>query len=234
MKKILGFVIISLICCVSVFAGDVAAFCDLGFSSDNNTYIFAQYGRTDKDFHAFAEIYTVDVAKNDYVSGGIFKDSDKTGKTGAELFAVLKEKANPFLSKYNVKPVTPDSVLYVRVAAAGPATDMIVFKDFEHSTEEKQVYYNVRLMPLYEGKGLSAQSSFYIVVERKDENEKLLSRQVIGNPDIKRKGVTGYTIDKIVTSPDGNGIVFLVSKTVETKAGVSVRYMVETAKLNQL
>lgn len=234
MKKIFALVIISMICCLSVFAGDVAAFCDLGFSSDNNTYIFAQYGRTDKNFNAFAEIYTVDIEKNDFVSGGVFKATDKTGKTGKELFSNLKDKANSFLSKYNVKPITPDSVLYVRVAAAGPSTDMIVFKDFEHSTVDNPISYNVRLMPLYEGNGNSTQSSFYIVVERKDVDGKLLSRQVIGNPDIKRKGVINYTIDQIFTTPDGKGIVFLVAKTISNKSDISIRFMVETAKLNPI
>ena len=54
---------------------------------------------------------------------------------------------------------------------------------------------------------------------------------VAGNPDIQRKGVTGYAIDRIYTAPDGKGMVFVVEKTVEDSAGTSIRYMVETVAL---
>ena len=56
-----------------VFAGDAAVFHDIGFSKDGKTYVFAQYGRTDRRYEAWAEIYTVDVAANDYVAGGVFR-----------------------------------------------------------------------------------------------------------------------------------------------------------------
>lgn len=231
MKKLLVAVIASLVCCCSVFAGDAAAFVDLGFSSDNGTYIFGQYGKTDKTFQAFAEIYTVDVADNDFVSGGVFRMTDKTGKTGADLFNELQKKHSAFVAKYNVRPIDSDSLLYVRGDASGASTDAIVFKDFENSSETRPIFYNIRLMPLYEGKGSNTKSSFYIILEKTTSDGEIVSRQVVGNPEIKRNGVTGYTIDRIFTSPDGKGIVFLVEKTVSDKTGISIRYMVETATL---
>ena len=57
---------------LSLYAGDAAVFQDIGFSDDGTTYIFGQYGKTDKNYEAWAEIYTVDVAKNDYVKGEVF------------------------------------------------------------------------------------------------------------------------------------------------------------------
>ena len=42
------------------------------------------------------------------------------------------------------------------------------------------------------------------------------------------KNKTRYAIERIYTSPDGKGFVFVVEKTVEDAAGTSIRYMVET------
>lgn len=36
------------------FAGDAAAFVDLGLSEDGKTYVFAEYGKTDKTFQGYA------------------------------------------------------------------------------------------------------------------------------------------------------------------------------------
>ena len=54
------------------FAGDVASFVDKGFTSDGKYYIFGQYGKTDKKFQGWAEIYQVNIASNDFVEGGVF------------------------------------------------------------------------------------------------------------------------------------------------------------------
>lgn len=214
---------------VSLFAGDAAAFVDLGFSADGKTYIFGQYGKTDKDFKGYAEIYTVDVKENDFVSNGVFKATDSTGKSGGGVFSQLKDKHKSFLDKYRLCPVEADSLLYVRDDITKSGSSEIRFKDFESSTPTEEVFYTIRLVPMYEGKGGTTKSSFYIVAEKKTASGTLLSRFVTGNPDIKRKGVTGYAIDKIFTSPDGKGFVFVVEKTVEDATGVSIRYMVETA-----
>ncbi|MBO5137554.1 MAG: DUF2259 domain-containing protein [Spirochaetaceae bacterium] len=231
MKKFLVAFTTLFACCYALFAGDAAAFVDLGFSSSNDVYVFGQYGKTDKDFHAYAEIYTVDVAKNDFVPKGVFRVTDTTGKSGAELFNELKTKrAASFLSSYQLTTIPPESLLYV-ASSTKPSGNEIMFKDYENSTKDKTIFYDVRLMPLYEGKGSNTMSSFYIVMEKKDTEGNILSRNVIGNPEIKRKGVTSYAIDKIFTTPDGKGIVFLVEKTVTDSTGISIRYMVETAEL---
>lgn len=230
MKSIVATIAV-LIAVISLYAGDVAAFVDLGFSRDGKTYIFGQYGKTDGNFHGYAEIYTVDVKKNDFVSRGVFKSVDKTGKSGSQVFANLKSKHQSFLDSYNLTPVGPKSLLYMREDDSKSGTEEIQFKDFETSTPSDEIFYTIRLVPLYEGKGAETRSSFYIVVEKKSASGKLLSRFVAGNPEIRRKGVTGYVIDRIYTSPDGNGIVFVVEKTVADATGISVRYMVETVLL---
>ena len=71
MKKIIAGGIFLFIAAAVSFAGDAAVLVDSGFSADGAYYIFGQYGKTDKSFQGWAEIYTVDVAGNDYVDGGV-------------------------------------------------------------------------------------------------------------------------------------------------------------------
>ena len=66
MKKIVLAVLALLVGSVNLFAGDVATFVDCGFSADGKYYVFGQYGKTDKEFQGWADIYQVDIEKNDY------------------------------------------------------------------------------------------------------------------------------------------------------------------------
>ena len=61
MKKLVLSGIILLCAGLNLFAGDAAAFVDLGISSDGRTYAFGEYGKTDRQFQGYAEIYTVDI-----------------------------------------------------------------------------------------------------------------------------------------------------------------------------
>lgn len=230
MKKILATIAV-LTVAAALFAGDAASFVDLGFSKDGKTYVFGQYGKTDVDFNGYAEIYTVDVKKNDFVSNGVFKSVDKSGKSGQRVFSSLKDKQGSFLEKYNLSPVDADSILYMREDSSKSGLAEITFKDYGLPAGSQEVFYTVRLVPNYVGKGSACKSSFYIVAEKKGADGTLLSRFVAGNPDVQRKGVTGYAIDRIYTAPDGKGMVFVVEKTVEDSAGTSIRYMVETVAL---
>ena len=214
----------------SVFAGDVATFEDMGFSQDGSVYVFGQYGTTDKTFLPYAEIYTVDVAKNDFVKNGVFTSKGVTGKSAQQVFSQVTQRAQDFLKPYNLTPVSSSSLLYLK-QSEGVDDEEIVFKDFE--SVDEPVFYHVKVESLYRGKGANTDSSFYIKVEKKTEDGSVLSRFVAGNPEIKRKGVTNYSINRIFTTPDGKGVVFVGEKTVEDSTGVSVRYMVETAVVDK-
>ena len=99
MKKTFSFIFKLLsasIFLVPSYAGDSAAFEDLGFSQDGRTYVFAQYGKTDKKFQAWAEIYTVDVEKNEFVKNEVYKlepskkTSEISGKRAISMIAAQK------------------------------------------------------------------------------------------------------------------------------------------------
>lgn len=237
MKRIharLLFCSLMMISSLRVFAGDAAVFHDIGFSKDGKTYVFAQYGRTDKKYEAWAEIYTVDVAANDYVSGGVFltKPSPATNnKSGKQAFAELNARAAWSLKKYDCKTVEAKNLLYVRDAEFKKSTDEIVFKDFNSSTEEKSIFYHIQLVPTISGSGKNVSSKFYINMEKKDSDGNLLLSKKVGTPDLVRKGISGYRIDRIFTDDSGKSIVFIVEKTLIDDTGTSIRYMVETVRL---
>jgi len=216
----------------SVYAGDAAVFVDTGFSSDGNVYVFGQYGKTDKTFQGWAEIYTVDIGKNEFVPDEVFitKPSAVTaGKSGREVFDTLAGKSFFTTKRYNCEKAGPDQVLYICGDDNKAGTDEIVFKDFSGAAGNPAVYH-IQLVPTFEGSGVNAKSSFYIMLEKQDENGNLQSRQKIGSPSVIRKGVTGYRIERIYCDKSGSGLVFIIEKTMEDSTGILIRYMVETVK----
>jgi predicted secreted protein len=82
-----------------------------------------------------------------------------------------------------------------------------------------------------EGKETNIRSSFSITLEKKNENGELISRNIVGNPSVKRKGVSSYKIDRVFSDKSGRNLVFIIEKQVKDKNGTSIRYMVETIRL---
>lgn len=228
-KRILIICVLMYLCTLLV-AGDVATFVDEGFSQDGKTYVFSQYGSLDKVWQGFAEIYTVNIIQNDYIDEGCFKTpaSSKTaGKTGFSVYEDLFAEKLNYFNKLSLRPANLEQILYLKNDTKAPL-DEIIFQDFEGSTEANPMTYHVTLVPWYSGKTASSTSSFFIAVEKRDKNGNLLEKQVAGNPDIKRTGVIGYSIEKIMRSPDGKNLIFVLEKTIATTSGTSIRYMVET------
>jgi len=233
MKKLVLSGLVFLAVGMSLFAGDAAAFVDLGISSDGRTYAFGEYGKTDKTFQGYAEIYTVDIAKNDFVDGAVFKTqaSSATGsKSGKAVFDELFAKAAWKLKPYDFKQAEVDNLLYVRDDKKAGESE-IVFKDFEGSTVEQSVFYHIKLVKTCEGSGENLRSSFFITLEKKNGDGDVISRNIVGSPDIKRKKVTDYRIDRIFSDKSGRNLVFVVEKTLSDVNGSSIRYMVETIRL---
>ena len=136
-----------------VFAGDVAAFEDIGFSADGKTYLFAEYGITDKDFQGYAEIYAVDVAKNDFLKNGVYKTNPSdatTGKSGSSVYAALKEKNQKWLNSFNATPVSIEDVLYIKPNDFKDKTETVSVTDFVHTTQDNPITYNFTLVPYFE------------------------------------------------------------------------------------
>jgi predicted secreted protein len=235
MKKYSVACILLLSLLFSAFAGDAAVFVDNGFSSDGNVYIFGQYGKIDKTFQGWAEIYTVDVSRNTFVPGEVFKinpSSVTRDKGGKDVYEMLAGRSYFSIKKYNCEKASPEQTLYVCGDEKKAGTDEIVFKDFSISPIEKQGTYHVQLVSAVTGTGNSVSSSFFIMLEKNDESGKVIGRQKIGSPNIVRKSVYSYKIQKIFCNPSGNNIIFVIEKTIKNKTGILIRYMVESAVLD--
>jgi len=233
MKKSVAFGLLVLLGFTALSAGDVASFVDKGFSEDGKYYVFGQYGKTDKKFQGYAEIYQVDIAANDYVDKGVFitKPSSVTAeKGGKEVFDALEAKSYYYFKNIKTEPANIDHVLYILDDVKKAGTDEIVFKDFRGSSIENPDTYNIQLVPTVNGYGKNCKSSFFIMVEKKDADGNIITRQKVGTPSIQRKGVTGYKIERIFCDKSEKNLIFIIEKTIEDDTGTSIRYMVEAAQ----
>lgn len=217
----------------SAFAGDVATFVDKGFSEDGKYYVFGQYGKTDKSFQGWAEIYQVDIAANDWVDDGVFitKPSAVTAdKAGKDVYEALEAKSYFHFKNIKCEQANADHILYILDDVNKTGTDEIVFQDFRNSEIDNPDTYHIQLVENVAGSGLNVKSSFYINLEKRDGDGNVILRQKIGSPDIVRRGVTGYKIERIFCDKAEKSLIFIVEKTMEDKTGTSIRYMVEAAK----
>ena len=232
MKKLLVALVLSFTTILFSFAGDAAAFSDIGFSSDGRTYIFGEYGKIDKKFQAWAEIYTVDIAKNEYVPNEVFitKPSKATASiSGKKAYDDLKAKSDSSIRKYNCTPYNIANLLYVKEGSS--VTNDIRFQDFDASSEDKEIFYHIKLVPTYKGSGKNVTSKYYISMQMEDGDGKVMKSWKLGNPDYERKGISSYQIERIFTDKTKSALVLVIQKTLEDDSGTSIRYMVETLKL---
>lgn len=216
---------------VGAWAGDAATFVDLGFSADGTRYMFAQYGVESRGFAPWAELYLVDVPRNEFVAGGKrkFVQSDPVlpGQDGSGAFHKLLADSASLAAAHKVDALRQGTPLYVAVNGSEPegGASRIEFRDFEAGSS-----YKATLVPYVEGKGEAVRSSFYIDVERtlKDGSTK---RYTVGTPALKREGVAGYRIVRAVAAPRDGSVVFVVEMRKAGKSGVDLRYMVEAFRL---
>lgn len=234
MKRLLAACAMGLSVLAMSFAGDAAVFQDIGFSQDGKVYIFAQYGKVDKSFQAWAEIYTVDVPKNVFIKSDVYKTnpSYKTvSMSGKEAYDQLFTRSEYQLSKYKFAPVSGSNVLYVNEDERADPTQEIVFKDWDNSTASEEIFYAVKLVPTVTGKGKAVKSQFYINFEKRNSKGEVLLSKKVGTPDFKRDGISAYRIARIFSDKSGKNLVFVVEKLLEDDTGTSIRYMVETVSL---
>ena len=233
MKKLVTLGLIFTIVLSAVSAGDVATFVDKGFSEDGKYYVFGQYGKTDKKFQGWAELYQVDIAANDYTDNGVFKTKPSAvtaGKNGRDVFEALEGKSFYYFKDLKCETANMDHVLYILDDVNKTGTDEIIFKDFRSADVENADVYSIKLYPTVNGKGKTARSSFYIMLEKRDANGEVILSRKIGSPNITRKGVTNYKIERIFCDKSEKNLIFVIEKMMEDDTGTSIRYMIEAAQ----
>ncbi|GHT48321.1 hypothetical protein FACS1894102_1090 [Spirochaetia bacterium] len=216
---------------VSLWAGDVAMYSDLGFSQNGNVYMFGQYGVDEDTLKPWADLSVIDIPTNDFVSGGRFsyKHFEKIdpGQDGQGALIRLISKNSAFLKKYQTTFMSQGIPLFVSLKNGhNPNGETIDFRDFDYG-----LYFSAILIPTVFGNARNTSSSFYILMDAIDRfGHKKTVR--IGSPDVKRKNVSSYTIKKVMVNEDRTSMVFVIEMTVNSGNGPDIRYMVEALKFS--
>jgi len=211
----------------AAYAGDAAVFQNLGFSPDGKCFMFAQYGVGENSL-PYAEIFTVDVARNRFLPGGV---RETVGRTAVEpgsdgrgaLFNLLAETL-PLKKRFSIDHALTGRLLYILLDGAEPKSELD-FRDFQTG-----VRYQVLLEQSSAGSGEGIQSSFHLVVTVEDPSGQVRT-YTAGSPGYWRPKVRSYRIRQILLAPGGRSLVFAVERAEEDPAGASIRYMVETLRL---
>jgi predicted secreted protein len=230
LKKIILLISGTLIICVSgLWAGDSASFVDLGFSLDGRIYMFGQYGVQESTLKPWAELSVVDVASNDFVSGGRISythDSPiQAGQDGSGVLYRLIAGNSGLVDRYGINFPNQGQPLYISLDTnPSDSGETIEFRDFISGKS-----YRANLVSSTEGRGQNLQSSFHInLVSRSDGQVK---NYTIGNPRIKRSLISSYNIKKVIIDPRGDSVIFVIEMKRQSEGGHDVRYMVEALRL---
>jgi len=211
-------------------AGDSAAFVDLGFSADGSIYMFAQHGVRSATLYPWADLFVVDVAKNDFIPQGRITythdrpiDAGQDG-TGA-LYRLLIRNAG-LVERYGLSYPNQGQPLYIALPG-DPAYDnvTITFRDFVSG-----ISYRANLVEKISGTGRNIRSSFYITLDSTDSDgeEKTFT---IGTPQLERVSIFSYRIKKVLIAPSGNALIFVIEMKRHAENGHDIRYMVEAVRL---
>jgi len=230
-KKIILTIFGFLLVCVSILpAGDTASFVDMGFSRDGRVYMFAQYGVLTPSLRPWAELFIVDVARNELVSGGrLSYTHDKpilAGQDGSgALFRLLADNS-ALVSYHEVSLPNQGQPLFISLNPNPPAEgETIEFRDF---TSGK--FYRARLVPTIEGAGASLRSSFLIDLDIYLPGGQV-QRRTIGNPHYMRPAILSYNFRKVLINPQRNAVIFVIEMRQQSATGHDIRYAVETILL---
>lgn len=204
-------------------AGDVANLLSLGFSDDGKLYAFGEYGILDKTYQAYANMYIVDVAKNAYIKGGVFKTSPSAltvKKDSRSIFLALQNRASSVLSKNKISEKNEGRPIYAQSEKTKTSSEF-EFRDFETN-------YTYTVILHKQNRKLDA--AFYIsfTAIAPDGSKKNYS---LGNKDYFRSGVKDYNIKRILINQNNDALVFVIEKVIRDKSGDCIRYMVETITL---
>lgn len=222
-RKTAAFIVICVATAIALFAGDVANLVDLGFSNNGKIYAFGEYGMLDKNYRSYAEIYIVDVEKNEYVPGGVFKTSPTAvtaHKDSKSIFLSVQNRAMNALKKHNINEKNEGRPIYAQSEKTKDRSNF-EFRDFETNYT-----YNVILHK--KTKDLNA--AFYISFSAiAPDGSKKTYR--LGRENYFRPGVKDYNIKRVLINPENNALVFIIEKVLRDSSGDCIRYMVETITL---
>ena len=210
-----------------LWAGDTATFVDLGFSPDGKTFMFAQYGVQSGTLKPWADLFLVDVPRNNFVSGGrinyVHDSQVVSGQDGSGALYRMIAKNAALAERHQINYCFQGQPLYVSLENVAPSN--AEFRDFESGAS-----YRASLVSSIEGSGSSLKSSFYINLDRtaRDGSRKTYT---VGTPQLKRPLIASYRIRKVMIAPHDGSMIFVIEMRKQDGSGTDIRYMVEAVRL---
>ncbi len=209
-------------------AGDVAQFVNLGFSRDSSIFVFGQYGIRRNTSVPFASLYFVDVAKNDFLSQGVFTSNETepvaVGQNGSGALWNLLYRGAPFVDRHSISHSRQGRLVYLYINGQ-EARSRITFRDFNTSA-----HFEINLIQDSRGSGENQSAAFHLSVQATDKDGRVWNFTV-GLPNFYRPGVSRYRMKQVIMSPDEKSIVVVVEKITDLPNSKSIEYMVETVKV---
>jgi predicted secreted protein len=235
LKKTVFVTLLILLTFVSaIWAGDSAAFVDLGFSPDGRTYMFGQYGVLSPSLRPWAELYVVDVGSNNFVQNGraAFTENAaiRAGQDGSGVFHRLLSDNSSVAHRYGINFQNQGLPLYIsRDDNLSERGERIDFRDFISGKT-----YKAELIPSINGSGQSVRSSFYINLEVRSQNGQVRN-YTVGHQDIVRQKIASYNIKRVIIDANGGSVIFVIEMRcvagTGAENGYDIRYMVEALRL---
>jgi predicted secreted protein len=227
-KKGFPALILLFLCSGLLAAGDVASFVNLGFSDNSRYFMFSQYGIDDETEYPFAELYMVDVYANKFTLQGVKKEDYKAdlmpGQDGSGAFYSLLTSNASLPRSYGINHLKTGRLVYLLLDGEVPKSH-IEFRDFNTGNQ-----YSINLVQMSSGEGKTVKASFHlqVTVVFSGGNVKAYT---VGLPGYYRSGVKTYRIRQVILSPDEQSVVFVIEKEYPAGTGKTIRYMVETVKV---
>jgi predicted secreted protein len=170
------------------------------------------------------------VPNNNFVPGGRISYTHDVsvvaGQDGSGALYRLIARNAALADRHNIGYLFQGQPLYISFNGDDPSGESIEFRDFEKSAS-----FRANLYAQVEGTGANAQSSFFINLKRQG-NDGSVKNYMVGSPRIKRQGVTGYQIRKVMVAPRDGSIIFVIEmKKQNASGGIDIRYMVEALRL---
>jgi predicted secreted protein len=231
LKKTVFTVLIILLTCIStLWAGDTAIFVDLGFSSDGRMYMFGQYGVLSPSLRPWANLYVVDVTRNNFVPNGRIAYTQSTpiraGQDGSGVFPRLVADHSSLSSRHGINFQNQGLPLYIsRNDNLPPRGERIEFRDFMTG-----ISYRAHLIPTIMGSGQNVSSRFQIDLEAIRPNGQIRT-YVVGTPNFIRQGIAQYNIKRVFIDPSGTSLIFVIEMRRVAANGFDIRYMIEAVRL---
>ncbi len=214
--------------CVTVTAGEISTFVNLGFSSDSTKFMFGIHSLSDKNAYPKAEAYIVDVISNRFINKG--RESftatrpANLGQDGLGALFTVTGRLQNVIQTSGIDHGSSGRLVYILLNGDLPKSN-IAFRDFNTGNA-----FSVELAQSTRKVQASNESEFSLKVIVTSASSQVKTFN-IGRPGFYRSNVDRYKVRQIVLSPDERSLVFVIEKELDSANGHSSHYMVETVRV---